>query len=386
MFRSASLLALILLTAGCGTINRYLAGTDNSIPPADLIPIENPISVQELWTTRVGKGTDGSFIKLKPAWVDGTLYAASHNGVVSALDAQTGSVLWSVDTDLPISAGVGLGLGLLLVGTNDGEVLALAQVDGEEIWRVQVSSEILASPRAASGIVVVRTVDGKFYGLDARTGQQLWLYSHTVPVLTLRGTAAPVLDQNVAVTGLDTGKLLVLSLSDGQLIWEKTIAPPQGRTELERLVDIDTEPRIVGEVLFVTAYQGNITAINIRNGNTLWARDFSSHAGLDADPNGVYIVDEEDTVWSINRFNGNALWQQAELKGRQLSAPVVSEDYVIVGDVEGYLHWIRKNDGKIVGRVRADSEGVTTPPIQRGDTLYVLGAGGDLSAYRLGSG
>ncbi|MEZ5581540.1 MAG: outer membrane protein assembly factor BamB [Candidatus Competibacteraceae bacterium] len=385
MLRMVSLLALVLTVAGCGTINRYLAGTDNSIPPADLVPIENPITVEELWTTRVGSGTDGSFIKLRPALAEGTLYAASHDGVVTALDAQGGAALWSVDTELPISAGVGLGEGLVLVGTSDGEVLALAQTSGEEIWRVQVSSEILASPRAASGVVVVRTVDGKFFGLDARTGQQLWLYSHTVPVLTLRGTAAPLLDQNVAVSGLDTGKLLVLSLSDGQLIWEKTIAPPQGRTELERLVDIDTEPRIVGEVLFVTAYQGNITAINVRNGNTLWARDFSSHAGLDADSNGVYIVDEEDTVWSIDRFNGNALWRQPELKGRRLSAPVVSEDYVIVGDFEGYLHWLRKDDGKIVGRVRADNEGVTTSPVQRGETLYVLGAGGDLSAYRIGS-
>jgi outer membrane protein assembly factor BamB len=233
-------------------------------------------------------------------------------------------------------------------------------------------------------VVVVRTVDGKFTGLDARSGQRLWVYSHTVPVLTLRGTAAPLLDQNVAVSGLDTGKLLVLSLRDGKLIWDRTIAPPEGRTELDRLVDIDAEPRVVSGVLFVTAYQGNITAIDLRNGNTLWARDFSSHAGLDAERSGVYVVDEEDSVWAIDPRNGNALWQQPELKGRRLSAPVVSDDYVVVGDFEGYLHWLRKDDGGIVGRVRADSEGIKAAPIDRNGRLYVLGAGGDLNVFQVG--
>jgi outer membrane protein assembly factor BamB len=263
--------------------------------------------------------------------------------------------------------------------------VALNQDDGAEAWRAQVSSEILAAPRGAEGVVVVRTVDGKFTGLDARSGERLWVYSHTVPVLTLRGTAAPLLVQGVAIAGLDTGKLLVLSLRDGQPRWEKSIAPPRGRTELERMVDIDSEPRIAESVLYVTAYQGNITAIDLRSGNTLWSRDFSSYAGLDVDGRRVYISDNDDAVWALDRRNGGALWKQAELTGRKLSAPVASEDYIVVGDFEGYLHWLNKDDGKVVGRVRADSKGIATAPIVRGGNLYVLGKGGTLSAFRVGS-
>ncbi|MCP5424505.1 MAG: outer membrane protein assembly factor BamB [Gammaproteobacteria bacterium] len=386
MRRLAFVCVALLLISGCGAINRYLAGSDNSLPPADLVPIDDPIAIQELWNKRVGSGTEGNFISLKPVVAEGAVFAASYDGIVSALDADSGAELWEKDTDLDITAGVGVGDGLVLVGTGDGVVLALAQSNGEERWRAQVSSEILATPRSASGVVVVRTGDGKFTGLDARSGERLWVYSHTVPALTLRGAAAPLLDQNVAVAGLDTGKLLVLSLRDGKLVWEKTIAPPQGRTELDRLVDIDTEPRVVNGVLFVAAYQGNITAIDIRSGNTLWTRDFSSHAGLDADTSGIYIVDENDSVWAIDLHNGNALWQQPELKGRRLSAPVISDDYVVVGDFEGYLHWLRKDNGRIVGRVRADSDGLKEAPISRNGRLYVLGEGGRLSVFQLGNG
>ena len=375
---------LILLSSGCSWINSYLAGADNAPPPAELRPIEQSITIQKLWETRVGSGTGGAFIKLSPVIDQDRVYAASHDGRVAALDAASGRVLWEVKTGLPITAGVGLGDGLVLVGTGKGQVIALREEEGEEAWRAQVSSEILAAPRAAEGVVVVRTVDGQFTGLDARTGARLWGYTYTVPVLTLRGTAPPLLAQGVALAGLDTGKLLVLSLNDGTPVWEKTISPPRGRTELERLVDIDAEPRVVDSHLFVAAYQGNITAIDLRNGNTLWSRDFSSHAGLDVDTQRVYVADASDAVWALDQGNGSALWKQAELAGRTLSAPVASDHYVVVGDSQGYLHWLDKDDGKVVGRVRADGRGITVAPAVHRDTLYVLGDGGTLGAFQVG--
>lgn len=378
-----ALLSLIFTCTGCGWLNDYLAGSDNALPPAELKPILQPITVENLWNADVGRGTAGAFVKLVPVVQLGRIYAASHDGVVMALDADTGKPIWEVDTDLPISAGVGISNELVLVGTDQGQVVALQAETGEEAWRAQLSSEILAIPQGAEGVVVVRSVDGRFTGLDINSGDPLWVHTHTVPALTLRGTAGPLLAQGVAITGLDTGKLLVLSLQDGAPVWEKRIAPPRGRTELERLVDIDSEPRVIDGVLYITTYQGNVTAIDLRNGNTLWSRDFSSYSGLDADASQVYLVDDSDTLWALDRRSGGTLWKQAALKGRTLSTPVVIGNHVVVGDFEGYLHWLDTTDGRLVGRVRANKKGIASAPVVREGLLYVLSKDGTLSAFQM---
>lgn len=385
MWRYLMVLGLLLSCTGCGWINNYLAGSDNVAPPAELQPIANPIPMQKLWDVDVGAGTEGAFVKLVPMVQGGLIYAASHDGQVVAVDANDGKPIWEVDTDLSITAGVGFVDGLVLVGTDEGQVVALQVADGEEAWRARASSEILAVPQGAEGVVVVRTIDGRFIGLDSNSGEQLWIYTYTVPALTLRGTAAPLLAPGVAITGLDTGKLLVLSLRDGTPVWEKRIAPPQGRTELERLVDIDAEPRVVDGVLYIVTYQGNVTAIDLRNGNTLWSRDFSSYSGLDVDTRQVYITDDNDTLWALDQRSGATLWKQTALNRRSLSTPVVNGNgnYVVVGDFEGYLHWLDTIDGRLVGRVRADKEGIAAAPVVRDNIVYVLSNRGTLSAFQL---
>jgi outer membrane protein assembly factor BamB len=293
-------------------------------------------------------------------------------------------VQWQVDSELPVGAGVGLGEDLVLVGTLDGQVLALRQSDGAEAWRARVPSEVLAAPRAAQGVVVVRSSDGNFTGLDAASGERLWGYNYTVPVLTLRGTSAPLLARDAVIAGLDNGKLLLLALGSGAALGEKTIAAPRGRTELERLTDIDAEPRLVDNEVYIAAYQGNVSAVDLRGGNTVWSRDFSSHAGLDVDAERVYVVDEEDGVWALDRRSGATLWRQTELQRRALSAPVASGAYVVVGDFAGFLHWLDKDSGRIRGRLRLDSQGINAAPLASDTTLYVLGEGGELSAIRAG--
>jgi outer membrane protein assembly factor BamB len=263
-------------------------------------------------------------------------------------------------------------------------VLALASDNGQEVWRSQASSEILATPEVADDIVVVRTIDGSFTGLDARTGVQRWLYTSRVPALSLRGTASPVLVEDLVVAGLDTGKLVVLSLENGGPVFEKMIAPPKGRTEIDRLVDIDTSPRVMEDTLYVAAYQGNITAMEIKTGRTIWSVDFSSHSGMALDREKLFVADDTDTVWALDRANGAEVWKQEQLTGRRLAAPVVSGNYVVVGDFEGYLHWLNRSDGRVVGRARVDRKGIAVAPAVRGDILYVLGKGGELSAYRAG--
>ena len=386
MIRTFSLLLPVLLIAGCGWFNSFLRGEDNSLPAAELVDIEQPIGIDEIWDRRASSGTGEDYIKLLPAVDQNRIYVAGNEGDVTALAADDGDTIWEVDTDLPITAGVGLGNDLVLVGTSEGELIALRNTNGEEMWRAQAPSEILASPRVADGVVVVRSIDGTFTGYDARTGTRLWAYSSTVPALTLRGAAAPILAQGAVITGLDTGKLLVLSLANGTPVWEKTIAPPRGRTELDRIVDIDAEPRVAGSTLYAAAYQGALTAIDLRNGNTLWSREFSSYTGLDSDDTRLYVTDAGDAVWALDQRTGGSLWKQTQLSGRQLSAPVVGGNYVVVGDFEGYLHWLNRIDGKIEARVRADNKGIVAPPIYQNGIFYILGNSGQLSAYRIASG
>lgn len=365
----------------CGYLGGALRGRDNSIPPSELTDIAAPLSPQRRWEQRVSSGTGGRFVELVPTIAGGRVYVAGHDGDVSSLDARSGERLWTVDTDLPISAGVGVGDGLALVGTIDGEVLALSAVDGSERWRATLSSEILAPPQAAGGVVVVRSVDGTFTGLNAQDGQRRWVFNYTVPALSLRGTAAPLLAQGLVIAGLDTGKLLVLSLNNGVPVWEQVIAPPRGRTELARMVDIDSTPQVVANLLFVAAYQGNVTAIDLSSGNTVWSRDFSNHNGLAADGRRVYVPDANSTLWAMDSRTGGSLWSQEALVGRRLSAPVVADDYVVVGDFEGYLHWLDARNGQLRGRVRVDNEPIRVAPRYVDGLLYSLDDGGTLSVW-----
>jgi outer membrane protein assembly factor BamB len=385
MVRRLLSLLFLVMSAGCGSFGGWFGGSDNAIPPAKLQAIAQPVGVRQLWETQVGSGAKNQFIRLTPALADGRLYAASFDGAVMALDALGGRRLWETATQLSITGGVGVSDNdLALFGTNKGQVVALRQENGQEVWRAQVSSEVLAPPRAASGVVVVRSGDGKFTGLDARTGERRWVYAPAMPALSLRGNAPPVLTPALVIAGLETGKLLVLSLNRGLPVTEKTISVARGRTEIERLIDIHAEPKIFGGQLYLVAYRGAVAALDMRTGNLLWNRELSSYAGLDVDEQQVYVSDETDAVLALDRRSGGTLWKQAELTGRRLSAPVATQDHVVVGDFEGYLHWLSKDSGKIVGRIRVASKAIIAPPLAAGDTVFVQGQGGALGAFRAG--
>jgi len=377
MSRRILLWPLVLLLGGCS----LFSGKDNTDPPAELVDFKSSLKITTLWNRSL-EGAEGALLNIPPVLDDGRLYIAEPSGEVLALDPLTGKELWSVDLDVPISGGPGVGDGVLAVGTPEAELIVLNAEDGSERWRRQLSSEMLSVPAVGDGRVVCRTIDGRVEALSTATGDQRWGYNRTVPVLTLRGESSPTIDGSLVLVGFANGKLVALSLDNGVVAWEATIATPKGRTELERVVDIDAELKLVEGTVYAAAYHGEVAAVSESSGIVLWQRELSSHAGLDADWRQLYITDANDHVWSLDASNGATLWQQKVLHARRLSAPAMVGDYVVVGDYDGYLHWLSQYDGKILARSRVGGEAIRLKPLVRDDIVYVIDDGGRLSAVR----
>jgi len=383
--RVFSLLLVLSLCLGCGAkkmLDGFMgAGVDNSIPPSELVDFSETTRLENLWSEDVGKGSDELFIKLVPALLNDKIFTADTRGNISALYADTGKSVWNKNSDLSITGGPGADENLVVVGTSEGEVLSLSSDTGDEIWRSKVSSEILSSPKESDGVVVIRTIDGKIFALDATTGERLWIYDRTVPALTLRGTSTPVIANGLIIAGFDGGRVTALELKTGKLIWETKVAVSRGRSELERMVDIDAQPLIVGDAIYITTFQANVSALSLENGQVLWQRDISSYAELGADATNLYVTDDIGNVWALDRFSGTSIWKQEKLTHRQVTGPAILGERVIVGDFEGYIHWLDKTTGEISARKQIDNAPILSQPIVSNDILFAYSSGGTLSAY-----
>lgn len=376
-WKHAALLALALMAVGCSSNSK------KELPPAELTDFKQEVVLQKAWSHSVGDGQGDTWNMLVPAIDGDRIYAGDVTGEVVALDRLTGAKLWEKDLDLPVSGAVGVGYGLLTVGTVRGEVVALDSSTGEEKWRARVSSEVLAPPANNGNIVVVQTQDDRVIGLDAYTGEQRWIYESTPAVLTLRGTSAPIVTNRLAIAGLSTGKVVALDISNGVPVWEQRIAVPQGRSELERVVDIDGGLLLSGNTLYVASYQGRVAGLDLDSGRVLWQRDASSYAGVAQGFGSVYVSLASGTVEGVDERSSSALWSNESLARRQLSAPEVFSSYVAVGDFEGYLHLLSQVDGRFVARERIDSDGLRARPLVVGDMIYVYGNSGKLEALTI---
>lgn len=377
--RLATLLIMMAwLFSGCST-----GGPDLTELPSPLPELTTEKEVlRSLWTATDGVGAEGQFLRLRPIVLSGHVVVSNADGEVIAYDSYGGELLWQTATKIDLSGGTGGGDDLIVVGGSEGEVVALNLKDGKERWRTSLSSEILAPPSIAEGIVVVRTMDGHVAGLSASDGKRLWVFSRTVPALTLRGTSAPLIAHGQVFVGLDSGHLVSLHLQDGSVEWEAMVAIPKGRSELERIVDIDADPILFDGILYAAAFQGRVVAVEARSGQLRWARDISSIAGLGVDSTHVYVTDEDSVVWGLDRFTGSALWRQENLRHRALTAPIPYGKVTIVGDLEGYLHALNQEDGRILGRFSLGGDPVLTAPIIQGAMLYAVDGGGTISALR----
>lgn len=376
--------AVLFLLSGCGAreyMHKTFGGTDNSDPPTPLVELETTAEIVELWSKNTGKGASKHFLKLTPAHVQGKVFVADIRGNLEAIDATNGNTLWKNDADLTISGGPGASEKLMLVGSDDGDVLAYTSETGELLWQTKVSSEILSAPQEAYDIVVVRTIDGKIFGLNANDGSHLWIYDRTVPALTLRGTSNPVITGDIVIAGFDGGRLAAIELYTGKLIWETSISLASGRSQLERMVDIDSEPVIIGNDIYVATFQGRLASVTLESGRITWTRDISSYAGLTSDGQYIYITDDQSHVWALDRASGNSVWKQENLFARMVTAPATIGDLVVVGDLEGYLHWMDKSNGQFVARTRVSNSPIIAPPIAIEDIVYVYSSDGILAAY-----
>jgi outer membrane protein assembly factor BamB len=373
----AVMLAAAVLAAGCSS------KSTKELPPAELPKFTEEVHLEKQWSRSVGDGQGKEWNQLELAAEGSMLYAADVNGLVMAMNRETGKVLWKRKLDKPVSGGVGAGYGLVLLGTLKCEVIALDSGSGEEKWTARVGSEVLSAPASNGDMVVVQTQDDHLVGLDAASGEHRWSYGSTPAVLTLRGTGAPLATNRLALAGLSSGKVVALDIQRGIPVWEQRVAVPKGRTELERVVDIDGGLMLSGGTLYVVSYQGQLTALDLESGRPLWQREASSYVGVSSGFGNIYVSEATGTVEGIDERSTTALWSNDALARRQLTTPATLSSNVVVGDLEGYLHLLSQVDGRFVGRVRVDSDGLRARPLVVGDWLYAYGNSGKLVAYTL---
>ena len=423
MLQRLLLLYTLIVLSGCGSVD----SKDSTDLPKPLVEFTPTLTLKTLWVAYAGDNTglltltptiheqesgsardnvvqmdnkmddmvtlseekvddeiDTSYLKLVPAFQNGQLFTAFSNGEVRAFKFSDGQSVWRQNIDVPISAGPGIGEGVVLIGSLKGDVVALSETEGTELWRAEVSSEVLAIPRISESVVVVRTVDGKLFGIDSKTGKRLWVYERPrVPSLSLRGTSSPILKNGQIIAGFDDGKLAALELHTGKVLGkERPVAVARGRTELERMVDIDADPLWVDDIIYVTTYQGGTVAIDVVRGNELWKRKLSSYVNLSVDADYLYVSDTNSHIWTLDRYSGEDWWKQEKLQARKVTGPVSIGDYVVVGDMAGYLHWMRRKDGKFVARYHVGKASITVPPLVVDDTLVAYNSHGKIVVLR----
>ncbi|MBI3574143.1 MAG: outer membrane protein assembly factor BamB [Gammaproteobacteria bacterium] len=368
-------LALVLSACGGSKVVRE--------PPAPLPDFTPQTQIHELWSAGVG-GVSGKLpVRLVPHLDGNTIYATDMRGRVTALAADSGRRLWETNINLTVTGATGVGEGLVVVGGQKGQVIALNREDGKQAWSATVSSSVMSPPVAHAGVVVVQTVDGKLTGLTVADGKRLWVYERSEPALSLIGTAAPIVVDDFVLSGFASGKIVALNIKDGRALWEFTVSQPRGRNEVERMVDVDAPPLIVRDTLYAASYQGKIVAVDMRaSGRLLWTRDASTFSGMDAGRGNIYLSDEKGHVLALDQTTGASVWKQDKLRGRGLSAPAYINGYVVVGDYQGYLHWLSAEDGRFVARHRVGSDAVTARAIPGVQALYVLNQGGSLAALQ----
>lgn len=404
--RTILISGLCLLVAGCSWFSwlPWVDAPDEKVDetkPLELVDFERELDVNREWKISVGEGLGRKYVRLTPALVADRILAADAYGQVVAVDRFSGKRAWMSQThDLDggfferfnfldrrdpsfVGGGVGVGAGLAFVGTTFGEVIALDVSDGREVWRAALGSEVLSTPSTGDGAVFVQTIDGRLVALELDGGAERWSYDNQVPILTLRGTSSPVVSDGIVYAGFANGKLVALRSENGEPIWEHRVMLPEGRSELDRMVDVDGRPLISGSVIYVGAFQGRVKGVSRRDGRPRWEQEISTFLDLAEGYDQIYVVGADDVITAIDQSSGEVVWTQESFKRRKLTAPIAFSNYLAFGDEEGFLHIIAQRDGRLMGRRKIDGGGLRNNMVYQDSTLFVLGNSGGLHALTL---
>ena len=378
VLKLAATLTALLLAAACSK-------DKNVDQPAKLTPLPTPsLRVQRVWGAAVD---DKKAVALRLGAgitiANQRVYAAGHRGDVVALDLNTGRTVWRAKTKAPLSGGTAASADLVVAGSSDGQVFAFNAATGQLRWKVRVNGELLAPAAISPKLVVVRAVDGKLHGLSLEDGRELWVQEQAVPRLSLRGTSHPLIVGDVVLCGFDNGKVLAVNAGDGTVQWEAQVTPPHGRTELERLVDIDSAVAVSGHDVYAVGFQGKIAMLALDTGQVWWSHDTSSYRGLILDDETLYVSDADGQIVALKARTGAEVWRQPVLLHRGLSALALMDDSLVVGDFQGYVHWIDKASGALAARASSGKVRVSNPPVVAGNMVVVINDRGQITAYRV---
>ena len=393
-------ICVLLLASGCGSLPFFNKAP--KIKPDKPIPLEDfdaEARIAVHWSKKVGKGLGRKSIKITPAIVADRVFAADAYGLVQAFDRFNGSRLWDRKVGTPLrknifnpndrrdishlSGGVGAGEGKIFIGTIRGELFALDVVSGEEEWQVSLSSEILAPPTVGRRLVFLNTNDGKLFALDHETGEQIWVYTSQEPIITLRGTASPILDAGIAYSGFASGMIAAIDIDSGALIWDQRISDPEGTSELDRIVDVDGQPLLTRQLVIAGSHQGAVRAIRRGDGSVLWEAKEPTHQSLASGYRLIYVITDNSDVVALDEETGQEVWRQSSFLRRELSAPLAFGNYLIFGDLEGYIHVLAQSDGRLMARRKIGAGAISSSLVHEDGMIYCLGDKGKLTAFEI---
>ncbi|MBE9560455.1 MAG: outer membrane protein assembly factor BamB [Proteobacteria bacterium] len=385
-YRYFILLVAVLFISAC-------ADDDNVDQPVELVPFASNYYLDVTWHKSTGAGAEEQYLFLHPLILKKIAVTISRDGILNIIGLKTGDFEQDIELNATISAGVGGNEDVWLLATRDAYVIAIDAKSRRERWRTRVPSEVLVRPVIYEDTVVVRTIDGKILSLNIDSGKIRWQYQRAIPDLTLRGTSEPVIARDKIFVGLADGRLIAISPDNGEVVWDVALSVPSGRSEIQRLVDIDGDTELYGRVLYAASFQGRVAAIDVERGQFLWARDFSTHTGVLLDEKTLYSSDEHGHIWALDRLNGATIWKQEKLAHRKLTRPTIIGDYLAVGDFEGYVHLLSRYDGHFIARFQLGqyddlgwelATGIIVPPIVfKEDRLVVVTRGGILYVLAL---
>ncbi|MBS1203368.1 MAG: outer membrane protein assembly factor BamB [Proteobacteria bacterium] len=376
----------VTLLSGCSLFN----SEEDVVKMSPLPVVENQFTPTTAWHTSVGNGIGDFYSNLHPAFADGVVYAADRHGVVKAVSIEDGHEIWSVNLAEKdgwfstraalLSGGVTVSGGHVYVGTEKAQVYALNTSDGTQAWQAKVAGEALSRPVVSDGLILIHTSNGQLQALNESDGAVKWTVNLDMPALSLRGESAPTTAFGAAIVGGDNGRVSAVLMQQGQMIWQQRISQANGPTEIDRLSDVDTTPVVVDNIVYALAYNGNLTALDLRSGQIMWKRELGSVSDFVVDGNRIYLIDQNDRVLALTTDGGVTLWTQSDLLHRNLTAPALYNGYIVTGDSEGYVHWINVEDGRFVAQQKVDSSGFLTDPVVAGGKLLIQAKDGTLYA------